>query len=43
MTPNMELIQKKQPNSRIRNGQGDITGLINSSGRTVIEYRDYSE
>ena len=23
----------------IRNGQGDITGLINSSGRTVIEYR----
>ena len=35
----MELIQKKQPNSLIRNGQGDITGLINSSGRTVIEYR----
>ena len=23
----------------IRNGQGDITGLINSSGRAVIEYR----
>ena len=39
MTPNMELIQKKQPNSLIRNGQGDIMGLIDSSGRTVIEYR----
>ena len=39
MTPNMELIQKKQPNSLIRNGQGDITGLIDSSGRAVIEYR----